>query len=213
MESSQQNFELGVNLEITLDSKDNDGLIFIPKNTSLEVKIENYHGKILINELVIKKIEDELSLSKDTMEISSLDLKLLDRFLFKQLNDKATYDYSPYKHFLNYDFSVFEKGRRPSEIDWAMFSSLYVFSCNVLPESIKVELSLAKELRISEENVKKYLKKVPENIFIKTGGMEKRGGNLTFDAEELIKNYLGEYEKKVFEENPFLKFHSDLDLA
>ena len=43
--------------------------------------------------------------------------------------------------------------------------------------------------------------------------MEKRGGNLTFDAEELIKNYLGEYEKKVFEENPFLKFHSDLDLA
>ena len=93
MESSQQNFELGVNLEITLDSKDNDGLIFIPKNTSLEVKIENYHGKILINEMVIKKIEDELSLSKDTMEISSLDLKLLDRFLFKQLNDKATYDY------------------------------------------------------------------------------------------------------------------------
>ena len=52
-----------------------------------------------------------------------------------------------------------------------------------------------------------------ENIFIKTGGMEKRGGNLTFDAEELIKNYLGEDEKKVFEENPFLKFHSDLDLA
>ncbi len=213
MESSQQNFELGVNLEITLDSKDNDGLIFIPKNTSLEVKIENYHGKILINEINIKKTEDELAFSKDTLEISSLDLKLLDRFLFKQLNDKSTFNYSPYKYFLNYDFSVFEKGRRPSEIDWAMLSSLYVFSCNVLPESIKVELSLAKELRISEENVKKYLKKVPENIFRKTGNLESRGGNLTFDAEELIKNNLKEEDKKSFDENPYLKFHSGSDLA
>ena len=213
MESSQQNFELGVNLEITLDSKDNDGLIFIPKNTSLEVKIENYHGKILINEMVIKKIEDELSLSKDTMEISSLDLKLLDRFLFKQLNDKATYDYSPYKHFLNYDFSVFEKGRRPNDIDWAMFSSLYIFSCNVLPQSIKAELSLAKELRISEENIKKFIKKIPESIFRKTGHLESRGGNLTFDAEELIKNNLNEDDKNSFDHNPYLKFHSGSDLA
>ncbi len=213
MEANQQNFELEATLEITLNSKDNDGLIFIPKNTLIEVKIENYYGKILINEINIKKIEDELSLSKDTIEISSLDLKLLDRFLFKQLSDKATFNYSPYKHFLRYDFSIFEKGRRPNEIDWSMFSSLYVFSCNVLPESIKVELSLAKELRVSEENVKKYLKKVPENIFRKTGALENRGGNLTFDAEEIIKNYLNENERKDFEENPFLKFHSDLDLA
>ncbi len=213
MEVNQENFELNANLEMTLDANDNDGLIFIPKNTSLKVKIQNYYGKILINKITINKTEDELSLSKDTIDVNSLDLKLLDRFLFKQLNDKGTFNYSPYKYFLTYSFSVFEKGRRPSEIDWAMFSSLYVFSCNVLPESIKVELSLAKELRISEENVKKYLKKVPENIFRKTGNLESRGGNLTFDAEELIKNNLKEEDKKSFDENPYLKFHSGSDLA
>ncbi len=213
MKVNQQNFELEANLEITLDSKDNDGLIFIPKNTLIEIKIQNYYGKILINKINIKKTEDELSLSKDSIEISSIDLKLLDRFLFKQLSDKTTFNYSPYKHFLRYDFSIFEKGRRPAEIDWAMFSSLYVFSCNVLPESIKVELSLAKELRVSEENVKKYLKKVPENIFRKTGVIENRGGNLTFEAEEIIKSSLDEDERKDFEENPFFKFYSDLDLA
>ena len=91
--------------------------------------------------------------------------------------------------------------------------SLYIFSCNVLPESIKVELSLAKELRISEENVKKFIKKIPEKIFRKTGHLESRGGNLTFDAEELIKNNLNEEDKSNFDENPYLKFHSGSDLA
>ena len=47
--------------------------------------------------------------------------------------------------------SLYLKRRRASEIDWAMFSSLYIFSCNVLPESIKVELSLAKELESLEK--------------------------------------------------------------
>ena len=94
-----------------------------------------------------------------------------------------------------------------------MFSSLYIFSCNVLQESIKVELSLAKELRISEENVKKFIKKIPEKIFRKTGHLESRGGNLTFDAEELIKNNLNEEDKSNFVENPYLKFHSGSDLA
>ena len=215
MKASENTFELNAVLEVTLDSSDNDGLIFVPKNTEIKVVIENYFGKILINEINIKNVEDEMALSKDKLETSLplLDLKLLDRYLFKQLNDKTSFNYSPYNYFPNYDFSVFEKGRRANEIDWAMFSSLYIFSCNVLPESIKVELSLAKELRISEENVKKFIKKIPEKIFRKTGHLESRGGNLTFDAEELIKNNLNEEDISNFDENPYLKFHSGSDLA
>ena len=215
MKTSENTFELNTVLEVILDSNDNDGLIFVPKNTEIKVVIENYFGKILINEINIKNVEDEMALSKDKLETSLplLDLKLLDRYLFKQLNDKASFNYSPYNYFPNYDFSVFEKGRRGNDIDWAMLSSLYIFSCNVLPESIKVELSLAKELRISEENVKKFIKKIPEKIFRKTGHSESRGGNLTFDAEELIKNNLNEEDKSNFDENPYLKFHSGSDLA
>ena len=215
MKTSENTFELNTVLEVILDSNDNDGLIFVPKNTEIKVVIENYFGKILINEINIKNVEDEMALSKDKLETSLplLDLKLLDRYLFKQLNDKTSFNYSPYNYFPNYDFSVFEKGRRGNDIDWAMLSSLYIFSCNVLPESIKVELSLAKELRISEENVKKFIKKIPEKIFRKTGHSESRGGNLTFDAEELIKNNLNEEDKSNFDENPYLKFHSGSDLA
>ena len=215
MKTSENTFELNTVLEVILDSNDNDGLIFVPKNTEIKVVIENYFGKILINEINIKNVEDEMALSKDKLETSLplLDLKLLDRYLFKQLNDKTSFNYSPYNYFPNYDFSVFEKGRRASDTDWAMFSSLYIFSCNVLPESTKVELSLAKELRISEENVKKFIKKIPEKIFRKTGHLESRGGNLTFDAEELIKNNLNEEDKSNFDENPYFKFHSGSDLA
>ena len=215
MKTNENTFDLNSPLEVVLDSTDNDGLIFVPKNSELHVLIENYFGKIVINEIKIKNIEDELSLTKDMLEtsLSLLDLKLLDRYLFKQLSDKSSFNYSPYNYFPDYDFSVFEKGRRPNDIDWAMFSSLYIFSCNVLPQSIKAELSLAKELRISEENIKKFIKKIPENIFRKTGHLESRGGNLTFDAEELIKNNLNEEDKKSFDENPYLKFHSGSELA
>ena len=215
MKASENTFELNAVLAVTLDSSNNDGLIFVPKNSEINVIIENYFGKIIINEINIKNLEDEMALSKDKLETSLplLDLKLLDRYLFKQLNDKTSFNYSPYNYFPNYDFSVFEKGRRGNDIDWAMLSSLYIFSCNVLPESIKVELSLAKELRISEENVKKFIKKIPEKIFRKTGHLESRGGNLTFDAEELIKNNLNEDDKSNFDENPYLKFHSGSDLA
>ena len=215
MKTNENTFNLNNILEVILDSTDNDGLIFIPKNSEIHIIIENYFGKIVISEIKIKNIEDQLSLSKDMLESSLqlLDLKHLDRYLFKQLSDRASFNYSPYNYFPNYDFSVFEKGRRPSEIDWAMFATLYIFACNVLPESIKVGLSLAKELRVSEENLKKFIKKIPENIFRKTGNLESRGGNLTFDAEELIKNNLNEEDKKDFDENPYLKFHSGSDLA
>jgi hypothetical protein len=215
MKIDKQTFELDEELSISIGFEDNDGLIFIPKNVNVQVKIVNYFGKIVINDLSIKYLEDELSLSKVGLEqaLNSLDLKLLDRFLFKQLSDKATFNYSPFDSFLEYDFSVYEKSRRPSDLDWSMFGSLYVFACNVIPESIKVELTLAKYLRVSEEVFKRLLKKVPDKIFRKTGHLESRGGNLTFDAEELIKNNLSDIEVKLFEESPFLKFHSGFDLA
>ena len=215
MKINKNSFELNEKLSATIDSSDNDGLIFIPNNIELNVEIENYFGKIIINKIEISPAESEFQISKLSIEshVQNLDIKLLDRYIYKTLSDKAGIAYSPYKYFLDYDFTVFEKGRRPSSLDWAMFSSLYVFSCNVLPDSIKVELSLAKELRVSEENIKKFIKKIPEKIFRKTGHLERRGGNLTFEAEELIKNNLNEEDKSNFDENPYLKFHSGSDLA
>ncbi len=215
MKIDKQTFGINEELSVSIGFEDNDGLIFIPKNIKVEVKIVNYFGKIVINNLKIDHIVDELSLSKVGLEqnLSNLDLKLLDRFLFKQLSDKATFNYSPFDSFLEYDFTVYEKSRRPSDLDWSMFGSLYIFACNVIPESIKVELTLAKQLRVSEEVFKKLLKKIPDKIFRKTGHLESRGGNLTFDAEELIKNNLTAEQQKLFEESPFLKFHSGSDLA
>ena len=110
MKIDKQTFDLEEELSISIDFEDNDGLIFIPKNVNVEIKIANYFGKIVINNLSIKHLEDELSLSKVGLEqnLSNLDLKLLDRFLFKQLSDKATFNYSPFDSFLEYDFSVYE---------------------------------------------------------------------------------------------------------
>ena len=114
--------------------------------------------------------------------------------MFKQLNDKASFNYSPYNYFPDYDFSIFERGRRANEIDWAMFSSLYVFSCNVLPESIKAELSLAKELRISEENVKKFIKKIPEKLHF---FQNKKPEFLQKIAKLIFWNFLQNLPKKI----------------
>ena len=93
-----------------------------------------------------------------------------------------------------------------------MFASLYVFSCNVLPDSIKVELSLAKYLRISEENFKRFMKKIPQDLFRKSGHAESRGGDISLNAENLIKEFLGS-DQNTFESNPFLKFYSEVDFA
>ena len=89
MKIDKQTFDLEEELSISIDFEDNDGLIFIPKNVNVEIKIANYFGKIVINNLSIKHLEDELSLSKVGLEqnLNNLDLKLLDRFLFKQLSD------------------------------------------------------------------------------------------------------------------------------
>jgi len=208
-------FALASQLNVELNSEDNEGLIFIPKNVTLLLEIENYYGKIIINSLRLETQEDEFSLTKKGLEAStaSLDIKLIDRYLFKILGDKSGIGHSPYSYFISYDFTSFEKGRRLTDIDWAMFASLYVFACNVLPESVKVELSLAKELRISEENFKRFLKKMPKTIFRKNEHIESRGGNLTFEAEELILSKLSSENKVLFEESPYLKFYSGSDLA
>jgi hypothetical protein len=120
--------------------------------------------------------------------------------------------HSPYSYFPEYDFTVFEKGRRPSNLDWAMFASIYVYSCNVLPQSVKVELSLAKFLRISEENFKRFMKKIPQDLFRKSGHTDSRGGDISLNAENLIKEYLGD-NQSTFENNPFLKFYSEVDFS
>ena len=214
MKINKNSFELNDNLSVIIDSSDNDGLIFVPGNIELIVDIENYFGKISINKITISLVESEFQISKNNIEsqIPNLDIKLLDRYIYKILSDKAGLAYSPYIYFPNYDFTVFEKGRRPSSLDWSMFASLYVFSCNVLPQSIKVELSLAKFLRISEENFKRFMKKIPQELFRKSGHIDSRGGDISLDAENLIKEYLGE-DKSGFDNNPFLKFYSEVDFA
>ena len=214
MKINNNSFELNDNLSVIIDSSDNDGLIFVPGNIELIVDIENYFGKISINKITISLVESEFQISKNNIEsqIPNLDIKLLDRYIFKILSDKAGLAYSPYTYFPNYDFTVFEKGKRPSSLDWSMFASLYVFSCNVLPQSIKVELSLAKFLRISEENFKRFMKKIPQELFRKSGHIDSRGGDISLDAENLIKEYLGE-DQSAFDNNPFLKFYSEVDFA
>jgi len=214
MKINNNSFNLNDKLSVFIDSSDNDGLIFIPKNIQLSVEIENYFGKITINNISISPLESEFQINKLSIEnhIPNLDIKLLDRYIYKVLSDKAGLAYSPYAYFPEYDFTVFEKGRRPSSLDWAMFASLYVFSCNVLPESIKVELSLAKYLRISEENFKRFMKKIPQDLFRKSGHIESRGGDISLNAENLIKEFLGD-DQNSFESNPFLKFYSEVDFA
>tara|TARA_B100000674_G_scaffold29148_1_gene20493 strand:+ start:67 stop:711 length:645 start_codon:yes stop_codon:yes gene_type:complete len=214
MKINNNSFKLNEKLSVIIDSSDNDGLIFIPNNIELTVEIENYFGKIVINKIEISPIESEFQISKASIEsyIPSLDIKLLDRYIYKILSDKAGLAYSPYTYFPNFDFTIFEKGRRPSSLDWAMFASLYVFSCNVLPQSIKVELSLAKYLRISEENFKRFMKKVPEDLFRKSGHIDSRGGDISLNAENLIKEFLGS-DQESFEMNPYLKFYSETDFS
>jgi hypothetical protein len=214
MKINNNSFEPNEKLQVVIDSNDNEGLIFIPKNIQLEVEIENYYGKIAINKISIFPSESEFQISKLSIEnsIPNMDIKLLDRYIYKVLSDKAGLAYSPYSYFPDYDFTVFEKGRRPSSLDWAMFSSLYVYSCNVLPQSVKIELSLAKFLRISEENFKRFMKKIPQELFRKSGHADTRGGDISLNAENLIKDYLGEFQN-TFESNPFLKFYSETDFS
>ena len=56
------------------------------------------------------------------------------------------------------------------------------------------------------------MKKIPEDLFRKSGHTESRGGDISLNAENLIKEFLGA-EKESFENNPFLKFYSEADFA
>ena len=130
MKINNNNFELNEKLQVVIDSNDNEGLIFVPKNTQLEVEIENYYGKIAINKINIFPAESEFQISKQSIEnsIPNMDIKLLDRYIYKVLSDKSGLAYSPYSYFPDYDFTVFEKGRRPSNLDWAMFASCLLYT-------------------------------------------------------------------------------------
>jgi len=70
MKIDKQTFELDEELSISIGFEDNDGLIFIAKNVNVQVRIVNYFGKIVINDLSIKYLEDELSLFKSWIRTS-----------------------------------------------------------------------------------------------------------------------------------------------
>ena len=101
MKIQGNDFALTSKLTVELNSDDNEGLIFIPKNLSLFVEIENYFGKIIINNLRIETHQDQFSLTKKGLEglTASLDIKLLDRYLFKMLGDKSGINHSPLQLF------------------------------------------------------------------------------------------------------------------
>ena len=164
----------------SINSNDNDGLIYIPIELQVKCEVTNNYGKIITSKIHIETIEDEISLKKNSIgdRVDQIDIKNLDRFIFKQLNDPSSLNHDPFSYFLNYDLSTFEKGRRPSEIDWAIFGSLYCFACHVVPKSINIFLPLGKYLRVSEENIKKFIKKMPEKIYRKSGTLDERGGDL-----------------------------------
>ena len=214
MEISNKNFGLNESIDLIINSNDNDGLIYIPIEVQVKCKVTNNYGKIITSKIHIETIEDEISLKKNSIgdRVDQIDIKNLDRFIFKQLNDPSSLNYDPFSYFLNYDLSTFEKGRRPSEIDWAIFGSLYCFACHVVPKSINIFLPLGKYLRVSEENIKKFIKKIPEEIYRKSGTLDERGGDLSLYAEDLIKAHFSKKNEdlELFESNPYLKFYSEM---
>ena len=56
------------------------------------------------------------------------------------------------------------------------------------------------------------MRKIPEDLFRKSGHTESRGGDISLNAENLIKEFLGA-DQESFENNPFLKFYSEADFA
>ena len=108
MKINNNSFELNEKLQVVINSNDNEGLIFIPKNTQLEVEVENYYGKIAINTISIFPTEGEFQINKLSIEnsIPNIDIKLLDRYIYKVLSDKSGLAYSPYSYFPDYDLSL-----------------------------------------------------------------------------------------------------------
>ena len=142
MEISSKNFALDESLDLVVVSTDSDGLINIPNELLVKCQITNNYGKILINNISIQTTIDTISLKQTSISdnLDQLDIKNIDRYIFKQIADPAQINHNSYKYFFTYDLSIFEKGRRPSETDWAVFGSLYCFSCHVIPKSMNVFL-------------------------------------------------------------------------
>ena len=67
MKINKQTFNLNEELIVSIDQEDNDGLINIPKNINLDINIVNYFGKIVINSISINHLQDEISLSKTSI--------------------------------------------------------------------------------------------------------------------------------------------------
>ena len=214
MDISSKNFDLDESLDLVISSPDSDRLINIPNKILIKCLITNNYGKILINNISIETIIDDLSLKQKSISdnLEQLDIKNIDRYIFKQITNPAQINHDSYKYFFTYDLSMFEKGRRPSETDWAVFASLYCFSCHIVPKSMNVFLPLAKFLRISEENIKKFIKKTPEKVYRKSGSVDERGGDLSLYGEDLIKRYFENNIEmlRLFEKSPYLKFYSEL---
>ena len=59
MKIDRQTFDINEELSVSIGFEDNDGLIFIPKNIKVEVKIVNYFGKIVLNNLNKSNIKVE----------------------------------------------------------------------------------------------------------------------------------------------------------
>ena len=62
------------------------------------------------------------------------------------------------------------------------------------------------------QKIKRFLKKIPQEIFRKSGSLDSRGGDISLNAENLINEYLGN-NKDSFEDSPFLKFYSEVDFS
>ena len=56
------------------------------------------------------------------------------------------------------------------------------------------------------------MKKIPQDLFRKSGHLDSRGGDISLHAENLIKEFLGN-EQESFESNPHLKFYSESEFS
>ena len=97
MEISSKSFELNESIDLIINSNDNDGLIYIPSELQVKCEVTNNYGKIIINKIQIETIEDEISLKKNSIgdRVDQIDIKNLDRFIFKQINHNSSLNNDP----------------------------------------------------------------------------------------------------------------------
>ena len=156
MKINNNSFKLNEKLSVIVDSSDNDGLIFIPTNIELNVEIENYFGKITINKIEISPAESEFQISKLSIEshVPNLDIKLLDRYIYKTLSDK--------NRFREWKLAP-ERGAIKDFFDTKIASSEPLYQLHLVPENAKdldnLFVRLKAILNITDRKVS-YLKRV-----------------------------------------------------